>query len=311
MYVNWFMGTLFMVLLLKMVVFTRKMVRKNILFFIRDPNDATNDPLKYIIFKDSLTLLKKIAASGLVYLAFMILFSLTLRIAFRGIQPQSNPTHLWDVLVLILQEYTLDKNRLSFLLKRLFYHVLYINCYHLKLLNFVLAVDSEDEVKQNSKYYFNTNLKVKENKLKLVDDGSSVIVWIPDYLLLRCFLLTFFSCLMLSIVFLVANRVAFFIGNSILKQTTVSSLSLGWYISLFLVQSYRRIPYVTVNVFFHSVLTSMICILVYTIYKFNLILIYNAFGEMFGTKSTAFFQCLFFNVIFCFMIGFNPWILSM
>lgn len=72
-FVHWFVGTCYMFHFALFVGMCRKILRKGVLWFIRDPDDPNFHPVRDVLEKNVLTQLRKIAFSALVYGALVIL----------------------------------------------------------------------------------------------------------------------------------------------------------------------------------------------------------------------------------------------
>ncbi|EMC93802.1 hypothetical protein BAUCODRAFT_36255 [Baudoinia panamericana UAMH 10762] len=72
-FVHWFMGTCYMFHFALFVGMCRKILRKGVLWFIRDPDDPTFHPVRDVLERNVTTQLRKIAFSALVYGALVIL----------------------------------------------------------------------------------------------------------------------------------------------------------------------------------------------------------------------------------------------
>ncbi|CAI6341290.1 unnamed protein product [Periconia digitata] len=66
-FVHWFIGTCYMFHFALFVSMCRKILRKGVLYFIRDPDDPTFHPVRDVLERSVTTQLRKIAFSGLVY----------------------------------------------------------------------------------------------------------------------------------------------------------------------------------------------------------------------------------------------------
>ncbi|PVH94153.1 hypothetical protein DM02DRAFT_573350, partial [Periconia macrospinosa] len=66
-FVHWFIGTCYMFHFALFVSMCRKILRKGVLYFIRDPDDPTFHPVREVLERSVTTQLRKIAFSGLVY----------------------------------------------------------------------------------------------------------------------------------------------------------------------------------------------------------------------------------------------------
>jgi E3 ubiquitin-protein ligase MARCH6 len=71
-FVHWFIGTCYMFHFALFVSMCRKMMRKGVLYFIRDPDDPTFHPVRDVLERSVTTQLRKIAFSALVYGALVI-----------------------------------------------------------------------------------------------------------------------------------------------------------------------------------------------------------------------------------------------
>ncbi|KAK0943738.1 hypothetical protein LTR29_004716 [Friedmanniomyces endolithicus] len=72
-FVHWFVGTCYMFHFALFVGMCRKILRKGVLWFIRDPDDPTFHPVRDVLERNVTTQLRKIAFSALVYGALVIL----------------------------------------------------------------------------------------------------------------------------------------------------------------------------------------------------------------------------------------------
>jgi E3 ubiquitin-protein ligase MARCH6 len=72
-FVHWFFGTCYMFHFALFVGMCRKILRKGVLWFIRDPDDPTFHPVRDVLERNVTTQLRKIAFSALVYGALVIL----------------------------------------------------------------------------------------------------------------------------------------------------------------------------------------------------------------------------------------------
>ncbi|KAK5123742.1 hypothetical protein LTR85_002378 [Meristemomyces frigidus] len=72
-FVHWFIGTCYMFHFALFVGMCRKILRKGVLWFIRDPDDPTFHPVRDVLERNVTTQLRKIAFSALVYGALVIL----------------------------------------------------------------------------------------------------------------------------------------------------------------------------------------------------------------------------------------------
>lgn len=72
-FVHWFIGTCYMFHFALFVGMCRKILRKGVLWFIRDPDDPTFHPVRDVLERNVATQLRKIAFSALVYGALVIL----------------------------------------------------------------------------------------------------------------------------------------------------------------------------------------------------------------------------------------------
>ncbi len=71
-FVHWFVGTCYMFHFALFVSMCRKIMRKGVLYFIRDPDDPTFHPVRDVLERSVTTQLRKIAFSALVYGALVI-----------------------------------------------------------------------------------------------------------------------------------------------------------------------------------------------------------------------------------------------
>ncbi|KAF2714459.1 hypothetical protein K504DRAFT_528792 [Pleomassaria siparia CBS 279.74] len=72
-FVHWFIGTCYMFHFALFVSMCRKIMRKGVLYFIRDPDDPTFHPVRDVLERSVTTQLRKIAFSGLVYGGLVII----------------------------------------------------------------------------------------------------------------------------------------------------------------------------------------------------------------------------------------------
>lgn len=72
-FVHWFVGTCYMFHFALFVSMCRKIMRRGVLYFIRDPDDPTFHPVRDVLERPIATQLSKIAFSGLVYGGLVIL----------------------------------------------------------------------------------------------------------------------------------------------------------------------------------------------------------------------------------------------
>ncbi|KAK3712293.1 hypothetical protein LTR37_009155 [Vermiconidia calcicola] len=72
-FIHWFIGTCYMFHFALFVGMCRKILRKGVLWFIRDPDDPTFHPVRDVLERNVATQLRKIAFSALVYGALVIL----------------------------------------------------------------------------------------------------------------------------------------------------------------------------------------------------------------------------------------------
>jgi E3 ubiquitin-protein ligase MARCH6 len=71
-FMHWFIGTCYMFHFALFVSMCRKVMRKGVLYFIRDPDDPTFHPVRDVLERSVITQLRKIAFSALVYGALVI-----------------------------------------------------------------------------------------------------------------------------------------------------------------------------------------------------------------------------------------------
>ncbi|KAM0712107.1 hypothetical protein Q7P37_011201 [Cladosporium fusiforme] len=90
-FMHWFVGTCYMFHFALFVGMCRKILRKGVLWFIRDPDDPTFHPVRDVLERNVTTQLRKIAFSALVYGALVILclggVIWTIGKVFKGIFP--------------------------------------------------------------------------------------------------------------------------------------------------------------------------------------------------------------------------------
>jgi E3 ubiquitin-protein ligase MARCH6 len=90
-FVHWFIGTCYMFHFALFVSMCRKILRKGVLYFIRDPDDPTFHPVRDVLERSVTTQLRKIAFSGLVYGGLVIVCMggvvWGLKSATRGVLP--------------------------------------------------------------------------------------------------------------------------------------------------------------------------------------------------------------------------------
>ncbi|KAI9762947.1 MAG: hypothetical protein M4579_000010 [Chaenotheca gracillima] len=72
-FVHWFVGTCYMFHFALFVSMCRKIMRRGVLYFIRDPDDPTFHPVRDVLERSVATQLRKIAFSALVYGALVII----------------------------------------------------------------------------------------------------------------------------------------------------------------------------------------------------------------------------------------------
>ena len=71
-FVHWFIGTCYMFHFALFVSMCRKIMRKGVLYFIRDPDDPTFHPVRDVLERNVTTQLRKIAFSAMVYGALVV-----------------------------------------------------------------------------------------------------------------------------------------------------------------------------------------------------------------------------------------------
>ena len=71
-FTRWMGGTIYMFVFAQYVSATRKVLRPGVLCWIRDPNDPSFHPIREILDKKSLTQLRKIGASAVMYAAILV-----------------------------------------------------------------------------------------------------------------------------------------------------------------------------------------------------------------------------------------------
>ena len=71
-FLRWMGGTIYMFVFAQYVSATRKVLRPGVLCWIRDPNDPSFHPIREILDKKSLTQLRKIGASAVMYAAILV-----------------------------------------------------------------------------------------------------------------------------------------------------------------------------------------------------------------------------------------------
>ncbi|KAI9846433.1 MAG: hypothetical protein M1837_004024 [Sclerophora amabilis] len=90
-FVHWFVGTCYMFHFALFVSMCRRIMRRGVLYFIRDPDDPTFHPVRDVLERNVATQLRKIAFSGLVYGALVIIclggVVWGLSYAFEGVLP--------------------------------------------------------------------------------------------------------------------------------------------------------------------------------------------------------------------------------
>jgi len=90
-FVHWFVGTCYMFHFALFVSMCRKIMRKGVLYFIRDPDDPTFHPVRDVLERNIATQLRKILFSALVYGALVVIclggVVWGLSLAFRGVLP--------------------------------------------------------------------------------------------------------------------------------------------------------------------------------------------------------------------------------
>ena len=90
-FVHWFVGTAYMFHFALFVAMCRKIFRKGVLYFIRDPDDPTFHPVRDVLERTVMSQLRKIATSALIYGGLVITcvgsVIWTLRYTTRGLLP--------------------------------------------------------------------------------------------------------------------------------------------------------------------------------------------------------------------------------
>ncbi|TVY13558.1 ERAD-associated E3 ubiquitin-protein ligase doa10 [Lachnellula arida] len=90
-FVHWFVGTCYMFHFALFVSMCRKIMRKGVLYFIRDPDDPTFHPVRDVLERNVATQLRKIMFSALVYGALVVVclggVVWGLAFAFKGVLP--------------------------------------------------------------------------------------------------------------------------------------------------------------------------------------------------------------------------------
>ncbi|KAH8805528.1 hypothetical protein F5884DRAFT_860135 [Xylogone sp. PMI_703] len=90
-FVHWFVGTCYMFHFALFVSMCRKIMRKGVLYFIRDPDDPTFHPVRDVLERNVATQLRKIAFSALVYGALVVIclggVVWGLAYSFKGVLP--------------------------------------------------------------------------------------------------------------------------------------------------------------------------------------------------------------------------------
>ncbi|TVY82221.1 ERAD-associated E3 ubiquitin-protein ligase doa10 [Lachnellula suecica] len=90
-FVHWFVGTCYMFHFALFVSMCRKIMRKGVLYFIRDPDDPTFHPVRDVLERNVATQLRKIIFSALVYGALVVVclggVVWGLAFAFKGVLP--------------------------------------------------------------------------------------------------------------------------------------------------------------------------------------------------------------------------------
>lgn len=90
-FVHWFVGTCYMFHFALFVSMCRKIMRKGVLYFIRDPDDPTFHPVRDVLERNVATQLRKILFSALVYGALVVIclggVVWGLAFAFNGVLP--------------------------------------------------------------------------------------------------------------------------------------------------------------------------------------------------------------------------------
>ncbi|CAG8979535.1 hypothetical protein HYALB_00004988 [Hymenoscyphus albidus] len=91
MFVHWFVGTCYMFHFALFVSMCRKIMRKGVLYFIRDPDDPTFHPVRDVLERNVATQLRKILFSALVYGALVVVclggVVWGLALAFKSVLP--------------------------------------------------------------------------------------------------------------------------------------------------------------------------------------------------------------------------------
>jgi E3 ubiquitin-protein ligase MARCH6 len=72
-FLHWFVGTGFMYFFSSFIILCRKIVRPGVMWFIRDPNDPRFHPMKEILERTAWVQLRRVAASGFMYIAIILL----------------------------------------------------------------------------------------------------------------------------------------------------------------------------------------------------------------------------------------------
>ncbi|KAI9597532.1 hypothetical protein BDF19DRAFT_435367 [Syncephalis fuscata] len=72
-FLHWFVGTGFMFFFSNFIITCRKVVRPGVMWFIRDPNDPRFHPMKEILERTAWVQLRKVAASGLMYMGIIVI----------------------------------------------------------------------------------------------------------------------------------------------------------------------------------------------------------------------------------------------
>ncbi|KAM3067084.1 hypothetical protein ACMFMG_011757 [Clarireedia jacksonii] len=90
-FVHWFVGTCYMFHFALFVSMCRKIMRKGVLYFIRDPDDPTFHPVRDVLERNVATQLRKILFSALVYGALVVIclggVVWGLALTFKGVLP--------------------------------------------------------------------------------------------------------------------------------------------------------------------------------------------------------------------------------
>ena len=155
-FTHWFMGTAYMFHFALFVAMCRKMFRKGVLFFIRDPDDPTFHPVRDVLERSVISQLRKIISSAMIYGGLVIVcigtLVWTLGYGLRGLLPvQWRPTGAANafpfdlVIYMFIRPLAVKHFALADWLQD-FYKVFFEKCARaLRLTSFLFGEDVEDE----------------------------------------------------------------------------------------------------------------------------------------------------------------------